>query len=99
MTDEEATDPNRWARHIRSTVRFADELHTLLEDPHPGAGRGGRVATDRFGIAAFRVVRKPTVQFMMRHGADALFVRVYRTGQVWRSRVSGRLAFELDIIR
>ena len=26
MTDEEATDPNRWAQHIRSTVRFADEL-------------------------------------------------------------------------
>jgi phthiocerol/phenolphthiocerol synthesis type-I polyketide synthase E len=26
MTDEEATDPNRWAQHIRSTVRFADEF-------------------------------------------------------------------------
>lgn len=30
MTDAEATDPNRWARHIRSTVRFADELRVLL---------------------------------------------------------------------
>jgi phthiocerol/phenolphthiocerol synthesis type-I polyketide synthase E len=34
MTDEEATDPARWAKHIRSTVRFADELETLLGDSH-----------------------------------------------------------------
>ncbi len=34
MTDEEATDPARWARQIRSTVRFADEVATLLGDTH-----------------------------------------------------------------
>lgn len=34
MTAAEATDPERWARHIRSTVRFADEIQVLLGDPH-----------------------------------------------------------------
>jgi phthiocerol/phenolphthiocerol synthesis type-I polyketide synthase E len=34
MTDDEATDPNRWARHIRSTVRFADDLRVLLGSAH-----------------------------------------------------------------
>ena len=63
MTDEEATDPNRWAQHIRSTVRFADELSELLGDRHrvlvevgPGGSLtgsavrlpGGRKLTARF---------------------------------------------------
>ncbi len=33
MTEEEALDPNYWARHIRHTVRFADGLNVLLENP------------------------------------------------------------------
>lgn len=34
MTDAEATDPALWARQIRATVRFADELDAVLQDPH-----------------------------------------------------------------
>ena len=60
MTDEEATDPNRWAQHIRSTVRFADELQELLGDQAPGArGGGARRQFDRIGRALARVVGNP----------------------------------------
>jgi len=32
ITAAEAVDPGYWAKHIRSTVRFADGLHRLLEE-------------------------------------------------------------------
>ena len=33
ITDDEATDPEYWGRHLRSTVRFAEGLGTLLAEP------------------------------------------------------------------
>jgi acyl transferase domain-containing protein len=34
ITAAEATDPEYWARHLRQTVRFADGLQTLAQEPH-----------------------------------------------------------------
>jgi amino acid adenylation domain-containing protein/non-ribosomal peptide synthase protein (TIGR01720 family) len=33
ITEEEATDPGYWVRHLRQTVLFADGLHELLNNP------------------------------------------------------------------
>jgi len=32
ITDEEATDPDYWVRHLRNTIHFADGIATLAED-------------------------------------------------------------------
>ncbi len=34
ITAAEATDPRYWVRHLRSTVRFADGLQVLVQDPN-----------------------------------------------------------------
>jgi acyl transferase domain-containing protein len=33
ITDEEATSPDYWTRHVRQTVRFSDGLRELLKNP------------------------------------------------------------------
>ena len=33
ITAQEATSPSYWAAHLRQTVRFADGIHTLLQEP------------------------------------------------------------------
>ena len=48
LTDAEATDPQYWARHLRSTVRFADALDTLFDQGSPlllEVGPGSVLAT------------------------------------------------------
>ncbi len=91
MTDEEATDPNRWARHIRSTVRFADEVQTLLEDPQrvlvevgPGGSLTGSAVRMPGWSQTHRAVR------LMRHPVqtrDDLNVFLLALGQLWAAGV------------
>ncbi|WP_415848829.1 acyltransferase domain-containing protein, partial [Tsukamurella ocularis] len=69
MSDEEATDPATWARQMRATVRFADELDAVLADPHRvlvEVGPGGTLTSaakrhPRFGDGhrIARLVRHP----------------------------------------
>ncbi len=57
MSADEATDRATWARQIRATVRFADELEVLLADPHRvlvEVGPGG--SSDGLGGAPPEVV-------------------------------------------
>jgi len=91
MTDEEATDPNRWARHIRSTVRFADEVRALLGDTHrvlvevgPGGSLTGSAARLPEWAETHRAVR------MMRHplqSKDDRDVFLLGLGQLWAAGV------------
>ena len=59
MSAGEATNPATWARQIRATVRFSDELDVLLADPCRvlvEVGPGG--TSDRFGDSSPKVVRR-----------------------------------------
>ena len=57
MTADEATDPATWARQIRSTVRFSDELDAVADESAPGPRRGrSRRQPDRIGDAPPEVV-------------------------------------------
>ncbi|MDP6938410.1 MAG: SDR family oxidoreductase [Planctomycetota bacterium] len=97
IREEEATDPGYWARHLRQTVRFADGLETLLEEPgrvYLEVGPGTTLST-----LSTRIARKsehpagssPGVfQVSMRHpredtpDGDCLLDAL---GQLWVARV------------
>ena len=91
MTAAEATDPQRWARHIRSTVRFADEVHALLADRHrvlvevgpSGSLTGSAVRLPGWGDThrAVRLMRHP---LQSRDDRDVFLLAL---GQLWAAGV------------
>lgn len=91
MTDAEAVDPARWAQHIRSTVRFADELATLLTEPYrvlvevgPGtslSGSAGRLPGWSTEHRSVRLMRHP---LQSRADRDVFLLSL---GQLWAAGV------------
>lgn len=46
LTADEAVDPSYWGRHLRSTVRFADNVAELLDDPSVAVVEAGPPALE-----------------------------------------------------
>ena len=91
MTDAEATDPNRWAQHIRSTVRFADELRALLGSAHrvlvevgPGGSLTGSSVRMPEWTSDHRAVRLMRHPLQSRDDRDAFLLAM---GQLWMAGV------------
>ncbi|ORW67069.1 polyketide synthase [Mycolicibacter senuensis] len=91
MAASEATNPATWARSVRATVRFADEIDTLLGDPHrvlvevgPGATLTASAARHPKFAGGHRTVR------LMRHHAqnrDDRDTFLLALGQLWAAGV------------
>ncbi len=91
MTAAEATDPERWARHIRSTVQFADEVQVLLGDPHRvlvEVGPGGSLTGSAVRLPAWggthRAVRPMRHPLQSRDDRDAFLLAL---GQLWSAGI------------
>ncbi|AEI67131.1 type I polyketide synthase [Corallococcus macrosporus] len=91
VTEEEATDPRYWVRHLRQTVRFGPGLRCLLEDPSrvllevgPGRTLGSlaRLQVERgqptVVLTSMRAPREP--------GSDLRFV-LTTLGRLWAAGV------------
>jgi acyl transferase domain-containing protein len=85
ITDAEATDPGYWAQQVRQTVRFADGLAALMQDP-------GRVLLEvgpwrtLGALSGWEKARQPMVIASMRHPMEATGDRAFlqqAMGQLW----------------
>lgn len=91
MTDDEATDPARWARQIRATVRFADELATALAEPDrvlveigPGGTLTGSAIRHPKWDERHRAVRPMRHHVQQRNDQDVFLLAL---GQLWAAGV------------
>ncbi|MBU3750481.1 MAG: acyltransferase domain-containing protein, partial [Mycobacterium sp.] len=91
MTAAEATDPATWARQIRQTVRFSDELDVLLDDParvFVEVGPGGTLTASAMRhpkwSPAHRAVRLMRHQAQNRSDHDTFLLAL---GQLWAAGV------------
>jgi phthiocerol/phenolphthiocerol synthesis type-I polyketide synthase E len=91
LAPSEATNPATWARQVRSTVRFSDEVDVLLEDPHRilvEVGPGGTLTASATrhtrwssGHSAVRLMRHHAQN---REDRDAFLLAL---GQLWAAGV------------
>lgn len=91
MTAAEATDPSTWARQIRETVRFSDELGVLLADPDRvvvEVGPGGTLTASAMRHTAWggghRAVRLMRHQAQNRSDHDTFLLAL---GQLWSAGI------------
>jgi phthiocerol/phenolphthiocerol synthesis type-I polyketide synthase E len=94
ITDEEATDPAYWARHLCRTVRFHEGLARLLEDPRqvlvevgPGQSLTSQAVAE---IARVPGLETPAVATMRRSydRQSELAVLLRGVGQLWLAGVT-----------
>src|SRR3977135_1474771 len=91
MTPGEAADPAMWARQIRATVRFSDELDLILADPcrvlievGPGGTLTGSAIRHPKWSAGHRAVRLMRHQVQNRSDRDAFLLAL---GQLWSAGI------------
>jgi phthiocerol/phenolphthiocerol synthesis type-I polyketide synthase E len=91
MAPSEATNPATWARQVRATVRFSDELDALLTDPQrvlievgPGGTLTGSAMRHPRWSDAHRAVRLMRHHAQNRHDRDAFLLGL---GQLWSAGV------------
>lgn len=90
ITEAEATDPAYWARQVRQTVRFADGLETLMQDPRRVLLEVGPWRT-LGALSGWEKARQPVVIASMRHPMDATSDRTFlqqALGQLWLAGVT-----------
>jgi phthiocerol/phenolphthiocerol synthesis type-I polyketide synthase E len=92
MTDEEATDPQMWARQIRACVKFADELDVVLAEKFhvlvevgPGATLTGSAIRHPKWSNRHRAVRLMRHQVQNRSDRDTFLLAL---GQLWAAGVA-----------
>ena len=91
MSADEATDPARWARQIRATVRFSDELDAVLADPDrvlvevgPGGSLTASATRQPRWSSRHRAVRLMRHQLQNRDDRDTFLLAL---GQLWSAGV------------
>ena len=91
MTAEDATDPAFWARQIRATVRFSDELDLILADPYrvlvevgPGGTLTGSAIRHPKWSDGHRAVRLMRHQVQNRSDRDTFLLAL---GQLWSAGI------------
>jgi phthiocerol/phenolphthiocerol synthesis type-I polyketide synthase E len=91
LAGSEATNPATWARQVRSTVRFSDEVDVLLADPHrilvevgPGGTLTASATRHPKWSSGHRAVRLMRHHAQNRDDRDAFLLAL---GQLWSAGV------------
>jgi phthiocerol/phenolphthiocerol synthesis type-I polyketide synthase E len=91
LAPSEATNPATWARQVRATVRFADELEVLLAEPQrivvevgPGGTLTGSAMRHPRWSAGHRAIRLMRHHAQSRNDRDAFLLGL---GQLWSAGV------------